>query len=230
MKGLNHNLGMLVRWCAFVVWALVAASALAWGLKIFVRPQPAPPQALVAEAGAPARGDLTRLLGADPPPVVAVAAPEPVADTRFQLVGVVSPRSPQAAREGLALIAVDGKPPRAYRVGTAVDGPNVLQRVDARGATLGPSGGAALVALKLPPPAAAATGVLPPATAPGAARPPPLPGGAVMPPTVPGGPMMPAPRFGTPTRVAPAAAQQEPNEDQPAQPIQPAQDGRVNMR
>jgi hypothetical protein len=42
--------------------------------------------------------------------------------------------------------------------------------------------------------------------------------------------MMPAPRFGTPTRVAPAAAQQEPSEDQPAQAIQPAQDGRATMR
>ena len=89
--------------------------------------------------GRAARGDLTRLLGVDPAPVVAAAAPEPAADARFKLVGVVSPRSPQAAREGLALIAVDGKPPRAYRVGAVVDGPNVLQAVNARGATLGPA-------------------------------------------------------------------------------------------
>ena len=138
-------------------------SAVAWGLKIFVQPPAAPPQALVAETGRAARGDLTRLLGVDPPPPVAVKAPVPAADARFKLVGVVSPRSPQAAREGLALIAVDGKPPRAYRVGALVEDPHVLQAVNPRGATLGPVDGPALVALKLPPPSAAATGVLPPA-------------------------------------------------------------------
>jgi len=153
---------MLARWVTFLVWAGVAASAVAWGLKIFVQPLAAPPQALVAETGLVARGDLTRLLGVDPPVPVVATAPVPAADTRFKLVGVVSPRSPQAAREGLALIAVDGKPPRAYRVGAVVDGAHVLQAVSPRGATLGPTDGAAPVALNLPPPAPAATGVLPP--------------------------------------------------------------------
>jgi len=154
---------MLARSVTFLVWAAVAASAVAWGLKVFVQPPAAPPQALVAETGPTARGDLTRLLGADAPVPVAAVAPVPAADARFKLVGVVSPRSPQAAREGLALIAVDGKPPRAYRVGAVVEGPHVLQAVNPRGATLGPADGPALVALKLPPPQAAATGVLPPA-------------------------------------------------------------------
>jgi len=154
---------MLARWVTFLVWAAVAASAVAWGLKVFVQPLAAPPQALVAETGRAAHGDLTRLLGVDPPAPVAAKAPVPAADARFKLVGVVSPRSPQAAREGLALIAVDGKPPRAYRVGAVVEDPHVLQAVNPRGATLGPVDGPALVALKLPPPAAPATGVLPPA-------------------------------------------------------------------
>jgi general secretion pathway protein C len=96
-----------------------------------------------------------------PPPTT--AAPEPVPDARFTLLGVVSPRSPQAAREGLALIAVEGKPPRAYRVGAVVDGgPHVLQGVSARGATLGPREGAPAISLNLAPPAPAATGTLPP--------------------------------------------------------------------
>lgn len=154
---------MLARWVTFLVWAAVAASAVAWGLKIFVQPLAAPPQTLVAETGRAARGDLTRLLGVEPPAPVVAKAPVPAIDARFKLVGVVSPRSPQAAREGLALIAVDGKPPRAYRVGAVVEDPHVLQAVNPRGATLGPADGPALVALKLPPPAAAATGVLPPA-------------------------------------------------------------------
>ena len=165
---------MSARWWTFLVWALVAASAVAWGLKVFVQPPAAPAHTQVAQTGPTARGDLTRLLGNDPPPPpVAAAAPEPAADARFKLVGVVSPRSPQAAREGVALIAVDGKPPRAYRVDAVVAEPHVLQGVEPRGATLGPRGGAALIALKLPPPAPAATGVLSPLTArAGAAAPP----------------------------------------------------------
>jgi general secretion pathway protein C len=159
-----------------LVWALVAASALAWGLKVFVAPQPAPPQAQVAEPAGALRGDLTRLLGIDPVPVAAEATPEPAADERFDLVGVVSPRSAQAAREGLALIAVDGKPPRAYRVGAVVEGAHVLQAVNARGATLGPRDGAPVISLTLPPPAPAATGMLPPASPRGAAALPVRPG------------------------------------------------------
>lgn len=169
------------RWWTLVVWALAAAGALFWGLQLFVKAPAAPAHTRLAHAGSMARGDLTRLLGADAAPETPAAAAEPGPDARFQLIGVVSPRSPQAAREGLALIAVDGKPPRAYRIGAVIEGQNVLQSVDARGATLGPRGGAALVALNLPPPAPPATGV-----------PTPL-GGAV-----PGLPGLPGARIGQP--------------------------------
>lgn len=193
---------MWARWVTFLVWAGVAASAVAWGLKVFVQPPAAPPHTLVAEIGTVPRGDLTRLLGADAPVPVAATAPVPAADARFKLVGVVSPRSPQAAREGLALIAVDGKPPRAYRVGALVDGAHVLQAVSPRGATLGPADGAALVALNLPPPAPAATAVLPPgsrsAVAPG---PTPRPVPRVAQPLTP--PQTPTLRQPTPTPAVP---------------------------
>ncbi len=144
-----------------MVWALAAGSALFWGLKVFVKAPPLPPHTQTAAPAVAARGDLSRLLGADAAPPVAADAPQAAPDARFQLIGVVSPRSPQAAREGVALIAVDGKPAKAFRVGAVVDGQNILQTVAARGATLGPRGGAALVALDLPPPAPAATGQLP---------------------------------------------------------------------
>jgi general secretion pathway protein C len=88
-------------------------------------------------------------------------APQPAPDARFQLIGVVSPRGPSSSREGLALIAVDGKPAKAFRIGAAVTGDTVLQAVRQRGATLGPRGGAAQVALELAAPPAAATGTLP---------------------------------------------------------------------
>ena len=159
-----------------MVWALAAGGALFWGLKVLVKAPPAPPHTQTARATVAARGDLSRLLGADAAPLRTEDSPAPAAAARFQLVGVLSPRSTKAAREGLALIAVDGKPARAYRVGAVVDGENILQTVAARGATLGPRGGAALVALNLAPPAPAATGVLPVAGAPPQPQPQPLPG------------------------------------------------------
>jgi len=172
------------------VWALAAASAAYWGLRLFAAPVPVPAHARPAEMAAAQRGDLTRIFGVDAPPPVAVST-EPAPDARFQLIGVLSPRSAQAAREGVALIAVDGKPPRAFRVGSVVDGQNVLKAVNARGATLGPRDGAALVALNLAPPPAAATGTLPP-----------LPGAAPAPPPA---PALPYPGAGPAPRLAPGA-------------------------
>jgi general secretion pathway protein C len=157
---------MSARLMTLVVWALAAAAAVAWGLKLFVSPKPVPAGAQVADTTPVLQADLTRLLGADPPPPVAAAeeaAPPP--DARFTLLGVVAPRQGAATRtgprEGVALIAIDGQTPRAYRVGARVDGDTVLQSVHARGAELGPRGGPARVALELPPPAPAATGTLP---------------------------------------------------------------------
>ena len=153
---------MFVRWVTFVVWAAVAASALAWGFKLLVTPPSAPAQTATVDTAALVRGDLSRLLGADPVVPRAAAASVAAADARFNLLGVVSPRAARAGAEGVALIAVDGQRPKAYRVGAVVDGDNVLQAVQPRGATLGLPGGPGLIALNLAPPASAATGVLPP--------------------------------------------------------------------
>lgn len=158
---MNHNLLMLARWWTFGIWALVAGSAFFWGLRFFVQAPVAPPGTLVAQPGGDLRGDLTRLFGADAPPPVQQAEAVAIADPRFTLVGVVSPRNPVAAREGVALIAIDGNPAKAYRVGTVVDGNTVLQAVSARGVELGPRGGPAAMALELPPLPPPATGTLP---------------------------------------------------------------------
>ena len=213
-RGVNDNGRMSARWVTFLVWALVAASAAAWGLKLFVTAPSAPPQVSVAGQSQLPRGDITRVLGADAPPPVDPAAGESLAsapaDARFQLVGVVAPRGNETARGGVALIAVDGKPARAYRIGAAVDGDNVVQAIRSRGADLGPAGGKVVVALNIPPPAAAATGTLPDARNPGdggapsPARPPigtPMvspPGGPMSPPgsATPGAPAPPVVRRG----------------------------------
>ncbi|MFG5411457.1 hypothetical protein ABXN37_29195 [Piscinibacter sakaiensis] len=65
---------MPARWSASLVWALAAALAVFWGLRLFVPAQPVPSQARLAEAGGALAGDLTRLLGAAP---VAVRRPTP---------------------------------------------------------------------------------------------------------------------------------------------------------
>lgn len=154
---------MLARWWTFGVWALVAGSAVFWGLRIFAPATAAPPDTQVAQPGNNVRGDLTRLFGVDVVPVAPVEATpaEAAPDPRFTLLGVVSPRNASAAREGVALIAIDGNPPKAYRLGMVVDGNTVLQTISARGAQLGPRGGPTTVALELPPLPAPATGTLP---------------------------------------------------------------------
>lgn len=180
--GLHDNPHMSARWWTGGVWALAAGSGLFWGLQLLVKPPAAPAHTQVTGPATAPRGDLARLLGNDPPPPVDEAAPEAAADARFQLVGVLSAPPRQAQQEGVALIAIDGQPPKAYRVGARIDGDKIVQKVEARGVTLGPRNGPVLVALNLAPPAPPATGSLPElAYGPGGqgARPgtvPPLPG------------------------------------------------------
>ena len=152
---------MLARLCAFVVWALVGATAVFWGLRLLVH-APATPAAAVAVGDAAAvRVDLTRLLGAAP---VAVAAPAAAAEasSRFRLLGIMAAKPSTAGRaHGVALIAVDGKLPKAYRVGSPLDGELVLQSVSLRSAAIGPARGGPTVTLELPALPTAATGTLP---------------------------------------------------------------------
>ena len=146
---------MSARWMSLVIWATVAAAAVFWGLRLFVRPQAVPAQALVASLGAPAGGDLSRLLGAPPVQPVAAVAELP-ADSRFRLLGVVAPRGSQ--RGGLALVSVDGKPARAVAVGRDLEPGLRLLTVSQRQADFGASAGAATLKLSLPPLLEAARG------------------------------------------------------------------------
>lgn len=122
------------RWAApvgtFGIWALALACAGFWGLKlsapargaVFAPPPPA--------AAAPIDTRLVaRALGVPD----ASATPVASAASRFILQGVVAGRS----HRGAALIAVDGRPARPYRVGTLVAPGYVLRSVSPRRATLG---------------------------------------------------------------------------------------------
>lgn len=154
---------MFARLSAFVVWALVAAAAVAWGLKLTASPLSAPPQTVVAAPSAAPGGDWSRLFGAAPPPPAELAAadapPPPPESSRFQLIGVVAPKSSSAVSQGVALIAVDGKTPRAYRVGAVIDGDQVLRAVQQRAVSIGPRRGEPTLTLELPPLPPPATGV-----------------------------------------------------------------------
>lgn len=154
---------MPARLSAFVIWALVAATAVFWGLRLWTRPAAAPPYTVPVGDVAVARGDLSRLLGATPATAAAVVATPEVA-SRFRLIGIMAPKSAAASAQpgqGVALIAVDGKPPKAFVVGSSLDTNLVLQSVSLRTAAIGPVQGAPAVTLELPPLVAAATGSLP---------------------------------------------------------------------
>ena len=152
---------MLPRVAAFVIWAAAAAGAVYWALKLWARPLAVPAHAVVVSTADGFSGDPGRVLGVDAPVGAPAVAPQLPADPRFRLIGVVAPRGAGADAAGVALIATDGRPPKAYRVGAAVDGELVLLSVRSRGASLGPRGQAPQVDLQLP--------ALPPPSSSGAA-------------------------------------------------------------
>lgn len=173
---MNHNQTMLARLAAFIVWALVAGCGVYWALKLLVRAPAAPAYSTAIAGSASARGDLTRLLGASPVAPTTVAA-APAMASRFRLHGVMAPKSAPAAApslQGVALISVDGKAPRAYAVGARVDSNLVLQSVSLRSAAIGPADGAALVKIEVPLLPLPAAGKLPVLGAPVPAVAPPL--------------------------------------------------------
>jgi general secretion pathway protein C len=103
----------------------------------------APPSAIVDPSA------VGRLLGYVPQaagPQVATSAPNLA--SRFVLTGVVAGNS----RGGAALIAVDGRPPKPFRVGRAIDEGVMLKAVQGRTAVLAATvDGPDLLTLELPP-------------------------------------------------------------------------------
>lgn len=167
---------MNARIAAFVVWALAAAAAMYWVLRLLAAPAALPPSVETVSVAGALKGDIARLF-ASPVPAsdAAPVAAEPVLASRFKLIGVVAGLAPDRG-DGIALLAVDGKPPRPYRIGAPLGDDLVVQQVAARSVALGPAAGPVALRLDLP-------GLPPPATGrPGALAPPPplaLPGAAL---------------------------------------------------
>lgn len=128
------------------LWALAAASVVFWGLRLSAPNDGLAPPAVASTP--PAAIDsvaVAQLLGVVS--AQSAAAATPAAASRFALLGVVADRSQQ----GAALIAVDGKPARPFRIGSPVVDSYVLQAVGVRSATLGTRNGAdAALTLQLP--------------------------------------------------------------------------------
>ena len=126
----------LLRLGSFSVWGLAAFSIVFWALRLLQQPTPglpvavAPLQAVQADAAS-----MVRVFGRSVVKPVNAAAPErPLIDpsTRFVLLGVAAQRNNQ----GVALIAVDGKPARPYRIGGKIEDGYVLRSVSKLSATL----------------------------------------------------------------------------------------------
>ena len=163
-EAFHHNRRMFARLSAFVIWSLVAGTAVFWALRLTVHAPQAPAYAIATGKSVAVRGDLARLFGAAPV-AVAQAEAQTQAPSRFRLIGVMAPKAPQMrseAGQGLALIAVDGKPAKAFAVGAHVDSDLVLQSVGLRTASIGSARDASRVVLELPALPAPAIGVLPP--------------------------------------------------------------------
>jgi len=123
-----------------LAWALAAWSVTFWALQFqgaapsAAAPAPPPAQALAAEPA-----DVAKVFG----PPIETKAPEPVAvavpvvavvdpATRFALSGVVASLAP----DGVALLSVEGRPARPYRVGASIDNAYTLKSVTSRSAVL----------------------------------------------------------------------------------------------
>lgn len=153
---------MASRIAALLIWAAVAASLAYWGLRWLAPPTGVPRNAAPVTLETGVRGDIARLLtgpvrneGSQPPPGAASALA-----SRIKIIGVMAPAPGQ--RAGVALLSIDGKPPKAIRVGGVVDGEMVLQDISQRSARIGPQDGANFLTIDLPGLPPAATGTLPP--------------------------------------------------------------------
>lgn len=123
-----------VRAATFFLAALAALSATYWVLKS-MQGHSVSTTAAVANASQAALDPqaLARALGGGQ--AVLLAAPGAASTsvrTPYVLVGVLA----DSAKGGAALISVDGKPAKPFRVGTTVDGNLVLQSVNGRHAVL----------------------------------------------------------------------------------------------
>ena len=153
----HHNLRMVTlsrnpwspRIAAGFLWAGAAALAVFWGLKLSApRQVVAVPQAGNSQAVQADSAAMGRVFGVQD----GVAAAPTIAPTRWRLMGVMAGKN---SGGGAAIIALDDKPAKVYRVGSPVADGLVLQALQSdapRVVTLGASvDGPASITIELPP-------------------------------------------------------------------------------
>ena len=129
----------------FALWALCGVSLAWWGLRLTQGSAPGRAPLAVSQAPVLDAQALARLLGADAVPSSGAVAAAP---TRLVLLGVLAGT---VSGDGAALIAIDGKPAKPYRVGREVEPGLIVQSLGAREARLGAAlDGPATMTLELP--------------------------------------------------------------------------------
>ena len=137
----------LLRGATLAVWLLVGSSLVFWGLRLLPAPGGNAPVPAPTPLSQPHAQAMAPLLG------VAAAVPDhPTAHTlqapRVTVFGVMAGHT---ANTGVALLAIDGKPPKPVRVGTELEPGMVVQSVHPREVRLGPSAeGPSTLTLTLP--------------------------------------------------------------------------------
>lgn len=133
-------------WGAMLLWLGVGLSLAHWGWRWWGQTPPEPVPLVVAQRLAVETDGVARGLGVSSTATLATA-PAATASNHV-LLGVVRDRD----GHGLALIATNGQPAKAYRVGAAVADGVWLGALGARDATLvAQPGGSAVTRLSLPP-------------------------------------------------------------------------------
>lgn len=148
------------RWTTAALTGIALLSAAYWGEAALLKFRQGLPEAALQSGSAASGASLTgpvvtppaeslaRLLGAQARPQAAPAGPA----ERFKVMGVIA----SATGQGAALIAVDGQPPRAYKVGAELAPGFVLSSVSQKELKLAASqGGDVLATLALPEPGSA---------------------------------------------------------------------------
>ncbi len=153
-----------IRLATLLLWLLAAASGVFWALKL-VQGAAVPANAAVVSTATANVIDSTALAkglgGGLVAPSAAPSGPSGISAARFVLTGIVTGN---AASENLALIAVDGKPARPYRIGAALTEGVVLKSLDKRQVALAASIDVpASVSLELPKQTSAIAGTAIPA-------------------------------------------------------------------
>ena len=138
------------RLAAFAVALLLAASVVFWVLRWPVPDAGAalPLASVGEELPTASTAVVTRLLGAVPASLETAAAATPDASSRFALTGIVA----LGSGRGVALVSIDGKPAKPYRMGSQLEEGWVLQSVAQRSVALGlDASGPVRLKLELPP-------------------------------------------------------------------------------